>query len=200
MVIEVYYPKGIRKNHKWTEEEKGLVRMFYDGTKETTAMVAGLTGTTFFAVKGQAANMGLMHEKPPNWTEKELEFIAVNCHHISIKQMSKKLGRSPNAVKIKCVRTHLRLRLRDGWYDKMDVCEMLGVDHHKVQAWIDRGDLIARWHNPDRKPKQNGMAMWHIEATDLKSFIVCHCQELQGRNIDLFSILDLCGAIPVKIS
>ena len=81
----------------------------------------------------------------------------------------------------------------------MDVCEMLGVDHHKVQAWIDRGDLIARYHTPGLKPNAKGMAMWHIDAADLKSFIVCHCQELQGRNIDLFSVLDFCGVIPIKI-
>lgn len=71
---------------------------------------------------------------------------------------------------------------------------MLGVDHHVVQRWIDSGDLKATYHS-GRKPSQKGMAMWHIEAADLKAFIVGHCQELQGRNINLFGILKLCGVL-----
>jgi hypothetical protein len=194
-----YIAKNIRKNHHWTEDEEGLVRMFYDSSRKNTEMIAGLTGATIYGVKGKAAFLGLMHEKPPVWTERELKYLRNFCHEKSIRMMSRELHRTPNAVKIKCVRLHLHTRLRDGWYDKMDVCEMLGVDHHKVQAWIDRGDLKARWHDPELKPNAKGMAMWHIEAADLKAFIICHCQELQGRNIDLFSILDLCGVIPIKI-
>lgn len=192
-----YLAKHIRKNHQWTEDDIGLLRLFYDGTRKTNEMIAGLTGATILGVKGKASYLGLMHEKPPLWTDRELKYLREFCHEKSTRMMSHELKRSPNAVKIKCVRLHLQLRLRDGWYDKMDVCEMLGVDHHKVQAWIERGDLKARWHDPESKPGAKGMAMWHIDAEDLKAFIVCHCQELQGRNIDLFSILDLCGVIPV---
>jgi hypothetical protein len=163
-------------------------------------MLANLIGCSKYGVKGQIAKQGIAFSSREKWTPEEIQYVENHYTEMSVKQMAKHLHRSINAVKIKTTRKHLSLRLRVGWYDKMDVCEMLGVDHHKVQAWIDSGDLKARWHDPDRKPQAKGMAMWHIEADDLKYFIVTHSVELQGRNIDLFSVLDLCGVIPIKIA
>ena len=93
---------------------------------------------------------------------------------------------------LKAKRLHLSRRVRDGWYTKKEVCEMLGVDHHKVQHWIDRGWLKASYHT-EQKPQKNGMAMWHINEANLSNFIIGHCSELQGRNIDLFGIFTCLG-------
>ena len=188
------HPKNV-KNHIWTEEERGIVRLHYDGTRESIKLIMGILNVSFYAVKGQVQFLGLGMHKQPDWTEAELEYIRGHYDSQSCIVIGRHLHRSINAVKIKATRMHLSLRTREGWYDKMDICEMLGVDHRKVQAWIDRGDLKASWHT-GTKPSQKGMAMWHIEAEDLKEFIICHCHELQGRNIDIFSILDLCGLIP----
>jgi hypothetical protein len=195
MVTTVYHRES-STNHVWTEDDKGLVRLHYDGTRENCETLAAMIGCSRQAVKSQVELLGLSFQvKQPEWTVQEKDYLRTHYTSQSVNIMAKTLHRSPNAVKIKVTRMHLSLRNRDGWYDKMDVCEMLGVDHHKVQAWIDRGDLKATYHHGTR-PTKKGMTMWHIDAGDLKTFIVHHCQELQGRNLDIFSILDLCGVIP----
>jgi len=189
-------PKGIRANHVWTEDDKDLIRLHYDGTRASLEKLAGMIGCTRQAVRSQVELLGLCFQvKQPDWTEQEFQYLKDHYTYESVNLMAKALHRSPNAVKIKVTRMHLSLRNREGWYDKMDVCEMLGVDHHKVQAWIDCGYLKATYHHGTR-PTAKGVTMWHIDAGDLKDFVVHHCQELQGRNLDIFSILDLCGVIP----
>jgi DNA-binding CsgD family transcriptional regulator len=179
---------GSAPNHKWTEEERATVRQDYKGTNASAQEIADRLGVTRFAVKGQAQKLGIMRQKSPPWTDKELERLKELIHRHSVAQIAKKLHRSPNAVKIKATRLELDLRLRFDWYTKRDVCEIVGEDHHKVQKWIDSGELKATWHN-DRKPDRKGMAMWHIEAKDLKEFIVKHAGELLGRNVDIQQIV-----------
>jgi hypothetical protein len=91
-------------------------------------------------------------------------------------------------VKVKAVRLKLNLRVRDGWYTKADVCEIVGEDHKKVQRWIDRGFLKATWHF-DRKPSKSGLSSWHIAEADLKDFLILYSHELMGRNVDIQQIV-----------
>jgi len=185
---------GNAHKHKWTDEERDIVRREYNGTNQKSQQIADklsyLTGdkVTLFAVKGQAAKMGIMQDKSPDWTEKELEQISELVHQYSIPQVAKRLHRSPNAVKIKATRLKLGLRARDGWFTKKEVCEMCGVDHKKVQQWIDNGQLIASYHNGVR-PSLKGMRMWHIDEQDLRDFILNNSGRLLGRNVDIQQIV-----------
>jgi len=183
---------GNAHKHYWTDEERSIVIRDYDGTNKTAQKIAYNLGVTLFAVKGQAAKLGIMQQKSPDWTEKELERLAELVHQYSITQVAKRLHRSPNAVKIKATRLKLGLRARDGWFTKREVCEILGVDHHKVQRWIDNGQLKASYHNGVR-PQKNGMAMWHIEEADLRDFIINNSGQLLGRNVDIQQIVWLLG-------
>jgi len=179
---------GKAPKHYWTEEERGIVRRDYMGTNQSADRIAAKLGVTRYAVKGQAATMGILQQKSPPWNDKELEQLSRLIHTYSIPQIAKKLHRSTNAVKIKATRLKLGLRLRDDWFTKKEVCEILGVDHKKVQSWIDNGALVATWHT-DRKPQQNGMSMWHIEAKAPKNFLMNYSGELLGRNVDLQQIV-----------
>jgi hypothetical protein len=180
--------------HRWTQEEREMVRLHYDGTRESIIRLQGLIGASFYGVKGQIANMGLARVKPADWSPEDLKRLEAMIPHYSVKTMAQKLGRSENAVHVKATRLHFSLRYRDGWYTKAEVSEICGVDHKKVQCWIDRGDLKASWHH-GHKPSMHGSGAWHIERKDLASFIRAHCQELQGRNIDLFILLEVLGVI-----
>lgn len=175
-------------NHKWTDEEKAIVRRDYKGTNASAQEIANHLGVTFNAVKGQAAKLGIMRQKCPPWTHKELDCLEKLIHRHSVGTIARILHRSPNAVKVKATRLKLKLRLRDDWYTKLDVCEIVGEDHHKVQRWIDSGALKASWHN-GRRPSSEGLAMWHIEAKDLKEFIIKYSGELLGRNVDIQQIV-----------
>jgi len=185
---------GNAHKHKWTDEERDIVRREYNGTNQKSQQIADklsyLTGdkVTLFAVKGQAAKMGIMQDKSPDWTEKELERLSELVHRYSITEVAKRLHRSPNAVKIKATRLKLGLRSRDGWFTKREVCGICGVDHKKIQVWIDDGRLKASYHNGVR-PSQKGMCMWHIDEQDLRDFIINNSGQLLGRNVDIQQIV-----------
>jgi len=102
------------------------------------------------------------------------------------------MHRSLNSVVVRMKRLHLSRRVRDGWYTKREVCEILGMDHKWVQRRIDSGALKAEPHDPESPlPKKNGGSCWHITEKDLAKFIVHHPQELNGRNVDLIIVVDL---------
>jgi len=128
---------GSSHKHRWTEEERGIVCRDYDGHNLSAFRLANKLGVTFNAVKGQAARMGILQNKSPDWTDRELRSLEKLVHRYSIFTIAKKLHRSVNAVKIKATRLKMGLRFRDGWYTKKEVGEILGVDHKKVQSWID---------------------------------------------------------------
>ena len=178
----------MRNNHRWNDEEREIVRRDYQGTGESALRIAASLGVTQYAVKGQAASMGILMQKSPPWTERELDILQDLIHTTPVTQIAQKLHRSSNAVKIKATRLKLGLRTRDDWYTKKEVCEILGVDHKKVQKWIDEEAIVATWHN-GRRPCQKGMSMWHITSDALKRFIITHSGELLGRNVDIQQIV-----------
>jgi len=186
---------GSRPKHRWTDEERAIVRRDYKGTNANALEIADLLGVTMLAVKGQAASMGILQQKSPNWTQQELRILRENVHRKSIRGIAKMLGRSDNAVKIKATRFKLRLRTRHGWYNKLEVAEICGVDHHKVQEWIGSGALPASWHHGNQ-PGPGGSAAWHIEYEDLRNFLLAHCDELLGRNVDLQQIVWIVSHLP----
>ncbi len=200
MALEVLSRAGIKGGsafkHKWTDEERDIVRRDYDGTNRTALLlatkIAHLSGEyiTLCAVKGQVQKLGLAQDKSRRWTLEEETSLQEMITRYAPRTIAHKLGRTINSVVVKSRRLHCSRRARDGWYTKREVCEIMGVDHHKVQGWIDSGALKARRHNEVR-PQQNDGAKWHIEETGLRGFIIAHCCEFQGRNIDLFSIVQI---------
>ena len=156
--------------HKWTDEERDIVRRDYDGHALSVDRIANKLGVTFNAVKGQVQNMGIAMDKSRTWTDKETEILREMISQYSPLTIARKLHRSVNSVVVKSKRLGLSRRVRDGWFTKKEVCEIFGVDHKKIQGYIDRGELEASWHS-ERKPQNKGMAMWHIETKDLKEFI-----------------------------
>jgi hypothetical protein len=180
--------REMTKHHKWTEDEIDIVRRDYRGTNKSAGEIAERLNVTLFAVKGQAAKLGIMMQKSPRWSPEEIDRLSNMIHTYSIDQIAKKLHRSKNAVKVKATRLKLKLRLRDTWYTKREACEVMGVDHKKVQAWIDCGALEATWHN-GRRPSSKGSAMWHITVDALRKFLINHSGELMGRNVDIQQIV-----------
>jgi hypothetical protein len=183
--------------HQWTKEERELVRLHYDGTRESVIRLQSLIGASFYGVKGQIEKQGLARVEHIEWSPEELKRLEEMVPHYSVKTIAQKLGRSDNAVKVKATRLHFSMRYRDGWYTKAEVAEICGVDHKKVQGWIGSGDLKASWHH-GHKPSKHGSGAWHIEREDLASFIRARCHELQGRNIDLSIMLEVLGVIGIK--
>lgn len=185
---------GNAHKHKWTDGERDIVRREYDGTNQKSRQIAEklsyITGDriTFFAVKGQASKAGIMKDKSPNWTEKEMVTLTEMITAYSPVTIAKRLHRSLNAVVVKSKRLGLSRRARDSWFTKREVCEIMGVDHKKIQGYIDRGDLKASYHS-EAKPQKGGGACWHIKQADLVYFIIKNASDFMGRNVDLVMIV-----------
>ena len=183
------------QKHYWTKEERAIVRRDYNGHNLSAQRVAVKLGVTLCAVKGQVQKMGIAMDKSPRWTDKEVEILGEMITRYSPLTIARRLHRSVNSVVVKSKRLGLSRRVRDGWFTKKEVCEILGVAHKKVQGYIDREELKASYHT-GKKPQKNGMAMWHIETKDLKEFINLNAGDFQGRNVDLMTIVWLLnGAI-----
>jgi len=181
--------------HKWTEEERQIVRRDYQGTNASAQQLTGKLGVSLNAVKGQAQKMGISFRPDmKRWTPKEeeelVELIARFAPHV----IARRMKRTINSVVVKAKRLGLSRMARDGWFVKAEVCEILGVDHRWVQTRIDSGSLKASWHN-GCKPQQNGGACWHITEDDLRIFVRKYPEELHGRNLDIIQVVELLAGI-----
>lgn len=186
----------VRQKHKWTEEERLIVRRDYLHTSLSAQTIGHKLGVTGNAVKGQVQSMGLSRISRRPWLPEEDELLGDLISRLAPSTVARRLHRSINSVVIRTRRLGFSRRVRNGWYTKNDVCEILGVDHHWIQRHIDSGILKANWHN-DSKPQKNGAACWHISEVALKEFLRKYPSELTGRNVDLFAIVDiLVGIVP----
>jgi hypothetical protein len=141
--------------------------------------------------------MGALANKSPDWTESEKESLAELISRFPPGIVAQKLHRSVNAVVVKAKRLGYSRRARDGWYTKREVSVILGVDHHKIQQWADQGWLQMKPHNPGSIPQKDGGACWEVTESDLKEFITYHADELFGRNVDIWQIVNiLTGGAP----
>lgn len=185
--------------HKWTDEDRQIIRRDYAHTHASAEAIAKKLGVTVYALKGQVALMGIA--KRTNWhpwapeDDRRLKYLLARYN---IRRVAVRMHRSINSVVARAKRIHLHRRTRYGWYTKTEVCEILAVDHHWLQRHIDSGALKATYHN-GRRPTQRGLAMWHINKKDLTAFLRRYPGELTGRNVDLLQIVDiLAGLLPVQ--
>ncbi len=128
------------------------------------------------------------------WTPREKAILARLVPQYCPRSIALKMHRSINSVVVMSKRIGVSRRIREGWFTKREVCEILGHDHKWVQARIDSGALKASSHYGGT-PTQKGMSAWHIEEHDLVRYIREYPQELVGCNIDIIMIVDLLAEI-----
>jgi hypothetical protein len=176
---------GSRPKHRWTDDERELVRQGYRGTNASAAAVGRRIGVSTWAVKGVVQQLGITRTKPRNWTEDEDERLIDLMGRYSAPYVAKRMGRSVNAVVLRSKRLGFSRRTRDGWYTASDCYRMLGIDHHVLRHYIDSGELRATSHFGGPVGTGVGQEQYHIEEAELRRFIIAHCYDLVGRNVDL---------------
>jgi len=189
----------MRSNHKWTEEERLIVRRDYKGTHASAKEIGDRLGVSFLAVRGQVLRMGITFQDRHYWTPKQDEQLRTLMPRYAPRRVAHMMHRSLNSVVVRAKRLGISRRTRDGWYTKQDVCEILGVDHKWLQRRIDSGALKARYHYPYHKPGILGMACWEIDEKDLVRYIRRYPQELIGRNVDIIQIVELLAGLLNRI-
>lgn len=181
---------GSAPKHKWTDEEREIVRRDYRGNRQSAEAIAVHLGVSYYGVKGQVQKMGISFQDRHFWTPEQDDMLRELIPRYSVHTISKRMHRSINSIVVRSKRLRLRRRVREGWYTKVEVCEILGVDHYWLQKRIDSRALRATWHTESR-PMQGGGACWHIMEEDLKHYIRAYPQELIGRNVDIIQIVEI---------
>lgn len=182
--------------HKWTPEEEDIVRQQYRGTHQSCRDIADYLNRagarppiSQFAVQGRVTKLGLGQRVNRRWTECEMNHLREWTGKHSPALIAQKLKRGVVSVTVKMKKMGLLRRPKTGWYTKKDVAEMLGVDHKKVQRWMDDGYLKAVPYQV--MPQKNGGGQWYIAEADVRAFLLRYPQELIGRNLDLCQVFDI---------
>lgn len=80
----------------------------------------------------------------PNWSQSEIEYLSEQWGTKSILAISKKLGRSPNAIKLKAYKLKLGSFLDSGDYVSLNqiyaILGMLGGEHGETEIGLN--DMI----------------------------------------------------------
>jgi len=185
----------MRQNHKWTDDERDIIRRDYKHTHKSRRELADRLGVTEYGVAGQISTMGIAKSNDRRqWTPQEKEKLAKLIPRYCPRRIARMMHRSLNSVVVMAKRINTPRRYREGWFTKREACEILAHDHKWVQVRIDSGALKATYHYEER-PTQKGMSAWHIEEADLVQFIRKHPQELVGCNIDIIMIVELLAGI-----
>ena len=103
------------------------------------------------------------------------------------------MKRSVNSVNVRMKRLGLKKADRVGWYTLREVCEILGRDHRWVRKRIETGALLAQRHHGLHKTPDK--CMWCIGAKALRNFIRRYPQDLDGRNVDLITVVHLLAGL-----
>jgi len=187
---------GSAIKHRWTEAEREIVRCDYSLTNISAQDIAERLGVTLWAVKGQVHFLGLckLRSGRKAWDDKQDDILRELLPRYTPNGVAERMGRSVNSIIVRSKRLGLSRRSRDDWYTKREVMEIFGVDHKRVQSFIDSGALKASYHNGN-KPQQRGMSMWHIERSDIYRFLRHYPEELNGRNVDLIQIVEILAGL-----
>ncbi len=181
-----------------TEAEIQLIGRFYDGKTEATDKILRLLDHRYprWYIKRKAQEMGLAKcFKMPNWSEKEVQYLhdhfpkqGFGAIQKGLKRINGGINRSVTAIVLKKKREGINKR-SDGYTMRM-VEDLLGADHHKIEAWVNKGWLKDGRKGTLRTPIQGG-DMHHFEANDLRDFVINHYEEIDLRRVEKFYFIQL---------
>ena len=183
-------------NHRWTPEEKEIIRREYEQSRCSREEIAARLGVTTAAVAGQVARMGLQKrtDRRP-WIPEEDETLRQLVEKKPMTVIARRMHRSVNSVTVRSKRLNLSRRQRDGWHTMREAEEILGMDHHWILKRIMDGRLKANRHLHEGNQENARRTMWRIEEKELRRFIRRFAHELNGRNVDLMQVVQILSGL-----
>lgn len=170
--------------------QRNILLERYDACRgNISSLMRHFPGVPRWRVRKWAAEMGLARVKEPRWSADDLAFLKDSLGVLTVKQIAKRLGRTETAVKVKAKRLHISVRLSDG-YTLRGLCEGLGVDHHKVERWVDRGWLRGRRIGTDRTKTQLG-DIWQFTDRNIYELVRDHPGEIDPRRVEWLWLVDI---------
>ncbi len=170
------------RKYYWTAEQDALLKERYNSqSRRIDELARALPMYPRWAIKRRATVLGLARTKEPRWTKKDKTFFAKWLPRRSVEWIARKLNRTVTAVALKSKRS--KITKSGAGYTARSLAFGLGVDDHKVAAWIQRGLLRAARRQTRRRGSQNG-DYWYIDPADVRDFIKTNPDEVSFRNAD----------------
>ena len=170
------------RKYYWTAERDALLKERYNSqTRRIDELARALPMYPRWAIKKRAAILGIARTKEPRWTKRDKTFLAKWLAHRSVEWIAKRLNRTVTAVVLKAKR--LKIKKSGAGYTACSLAFGLGVDDHKVTAWIQKGLLRAARRQTQRRGGQNG-DYWYIDPADVRDFIKTNPDEVSFRNAE----------------
>ena len=162
------------------------------GSKQALKSVALRLGWPVWAVTRRGAELGITRAKERPWSAEEEEILQRHGH-LTWSGLQRALARAGfdrtcAAISVKTSRLHIKSNLEG--YSACRLANALGVDAHKVLAWIRRGLLNAERRETERTPQQGGDSWW-ITNRDVKRFVMRVPEEIDLARVEKFWFLDL---------
>lgn len=174
--------KPPNRKYYWTAEQDTLLKERYNSQpRRIDELARALRMYPRWAIKKRATVLGIARTKEPNWEKREEKFLSKWLAHRSVEWIARKLNRTVTAVALKAKR--LKIIKSGAGYTACSLAFGLGVDDHKVTAWIQKGLLRAARRQTRRRGGQNG-DYWYIDPRDIRDFIKNNPDEVSFRNAD----------------
>jgi hypothetical protein len=187
-----------------SEDEVRVIGDHYDGTngqlnKIMRIINAGGPKYPRWYIRRIASEKGWSRTKIADWTAEEEEWLAENYPrkgYVALQNGLKRINggilRTPCAIILKKKRLGINKR-SDGLTMRM-MEDLFGVDHHRVERWMNLGMLTAKRKGTDRT-EANGGDMWHFEPKILRAFVINHPEEVDLRRVEPLNFINLLAGL-----
>lgn len=122
------------------------------------------------SITALAGVLGIRRQKEPKWTEEEIQYLRDNWGKCTPETLARRMGRSVNAIDVKAKRLKLGPVQDKACFTKRNICELLKVDHRKVERWVDTGLLKAKVA-PTTSKSSKRKNILQVKPKDLEQFL-----------------------------
>jgi hypothetical protein len=178
------YRNGRIAKYKFTPEMDEEIQNRYDSQRNTIKFLAEKFGFPEHTIKMRARHLGVTRDKGRRWTSHEERFLKNNLCLLSWSRLRVILGHSETAIRLKAKR--LQINKSDEGYTMRGLCEMLGVDHHKIRYW-----LSLKWLSGQRRGSERRFDFWYFDPAEVRNFILRHPHEINIRRVEPLSFIEM---------
>jgi hypothetical protein len=178
---------GKAQKYVMTEQQRRILLDGYDGRTETLDdLMRFFPGVPRKRVTAWAAQLGLTRRQERRWTQEEMDYLEQHLCHMSLDTLARKLNRTKTAVRLRAKRLEINKTQQEG-YTMRGLCLGLGVSHHRVAQWLERGWLKGVRRQTERQWRDT----WLFRDKAVKRFIKEHPEEIDPRRFDWIWVVDL---------
>jgi hypothetical protein len=123
------------------------------------------------SVSNRITRIGIARDKKePVWTTEDIHFLRENWGKLGPRVLAKRLGRTDNSILVKCKRLKLGPIQDKSLFDKRDICELLAIDHRKVDKWLQQ-NLLKSKIAPTSREHGKSRNILQVKPQDLVDFL-----------------------------